>query len=387
MTNGTVLYIGGFELPDKNAASHRVLSNAKILRDLDYNVVLLGIDKSFTHFNEHDSKKKLAQGFVYYNVLYPRNLFQWLKYMVDISNIQFYLKQYSDIKLIIAYNYPAVALMKLKRAVSNKGIKVIADCTEWYSSKGIGFPKNILKFIDTTLRMRFIHKRLDGLIVISDYLKKYYARHLHVLHLPPLVDLKEEKWSTVRDIDTLRKINSIELAYSGDPSTTKEKLDKIYNILNEISNLMCVTFHIIGISEKEFINMYSNVKLQRKCSNFKIIFHGRLPHYESMKIQKQSDFTVFFRNNSRTNNAGFPTKFVESVSLKIPVITNDFSDIKKYSTMLKGIYIININKQEIGIEQIKQAIYNKDTGAPDSSFFYYTKYTEVFKNFIESIMI
>ena len=31
---GTVLYIGGFELPDKNAAAQRVVGIAKSLRDL-----------------------------------------------------------------------------------------------------------------------------------------------------------------------------------------------------------------------------------------------------------------------------------------------------------------------------------------------------------------
>lgn len=38
MHKGTILYVGGFELPDKNAAAHRVLSNAKIFRELGYNV-------------------------------------------------------------------------------------------------------------------------------------------------------------------------------------------------------------------------------------------------------------------------------------------------------------------------------------------------------------
>mgnify|MGYP004602292779 FL=1 len=30
----TLVYIGGFELPDKNAAAHRVVSNAEIFREL-----------------------------------------------------------------------------------------------------------------------------------------------------------------------------------------------------------------------------------------------------------------------------------------------------------------------------------------------------------------
>ena len=45
MNKEYILYIGGFELPDKNAAAHRVLSNAKALRDSGKNVILVGINK------------------------------------------------------------------------------------------------------------------------------------------------------------------------------------------------------------------------------------------------------------------------------------------------------------------------------------------------------
>lgn len=45
MHKGTILYVGGFELPDKNAAAHRVLSNAKIFRELGYNVVFCGVNR------------------------------------------------------------------------------------------------------------------------------------------------------------------------------------------------------------------------------------------------------------------------------------------------------------------------------------------------------
>ena len=36
--NGTVIYVGNFEMPDKNAAAHRVLNNAKIFKELEYRV-------------------------------------------------------------------------------------------------------------------------------------------------------------------------------------------------------------------------------------------------------------------------------------------------------------------------------------------------------------
>lgn len=40
-----ILYIGGFELPDKNAAAHRVLAIAKGLRDSGNEVVFMGVSK------------------------------------------------------------------------------------------------------------------------------------------------------------------------------------------------------------------------------------------------------------------------------------------------------------------------------------------------------
>ena len=38
-----IIYWGGFELPDKNAAAHRVMANAKLFRQFGYEVVFLGM--------------------------------------------------------------------------------------------------------------------------------------------------------------------------------------------------------------------------------------------------------------------------------------------------------------------------------------------------------
>ena len=53
----TLLYIGGFELPDKNAAAHRVLAISKALRDIGFNVILVGVTKSSKYKSILDSKK------------------------------------------------------------------------------------------------------------------------------------------------------------------------------------------------------------------------------------------------------------------------------------------------------------------------------------------
>ena len=41
MKGKKILYIGGFELPDKNAAAQRVVGNSYILKNLGYEIIFL----------------------------------------------------------------------------------------------------------------------------------------------------------------------------------------------------------------------------------------------------------------------------------------------------------------------------------------------------------
>lgn len=64
----------------------------------------------------------------------------------------------------------------------------------------------------------------------------------------------------------------------------------------------------------------------------KIIFWGKQLHKDSLNILKSADYSIFIREKSRLTMAGFPTKFVESVSCGVPVITSDTSDLKEFFT-------------------------------------------------------
>lgn len=75
---------------------------------------------------------------------------------------------------IICYNFPSIPLYKLYKLAKRNKIEILGDVTEWYSPKGRGILNKIIKGIDTSIRMRYIHKKLDGLIVISKFLEDYY---------------------------------------------------------------------------------------------------------------------------------------------------------------------------------------------------------------------
>jgi len=87
MSKGTILYVGGFELPDKNAAAHRVLSNGKIIRNLDYRLVFLGIDKSLEYVKNFQLSKRKIQNFECWSSPYPKKYFDWFKYLSSINQI------------------------------------------------------------------------------------------------------------------------------------------------------------------------------------------------------------------------------------------------------------------------------------------------------------
>ncbi|MCC8151715.1 MAG: hypothetical protein LIO96_09760 [Lachnospiraceae bacterium] len=91
MEKGTIIYVGGFELPDKNAAAHRVLSNGKILTELGYRVVFLGI----SHVNKEVERNEY-EGFEYWAIPYPQGLlkFAWFLCSKKICRSVEILQQY-----------------------------------------------------------------------------------------------------------------------------------------------------------------------------------------------------------------------------------------------------------------------------------------------------
>ena len=160
-----VLYIGGFTMPDGNAAAQRVLGIGKLLRECGYLVRFTGLTKSGV------TKENVIDGFQYKNYPYPNNLLLWMKYLTGYDfSIKEILKYKPDV--VILYNHPALAIEKIKRFCHKRGIKILADITEWYKPLGSLFFKTIKNF-DTNRRMTYSHKKLDGLICISSYLLNY----------------------------------------------------------------------------------------------------------------------------------------------------------------------------------------------------------------------
>lgn len=387
----TIIYIGGFEFPDKNAAAHRVLSNGKILRDLGYNVVFIGIDKSLEANSNISDTKSNIQGFDTWAIPYPKSVMDWPKYLSDIEHFQTIFELYGDVCVVVAYNYQAVALNRLKKYCWKHGCKIIADCTEWYSSKDSGLLFKMIKGTDSFLRMRIIQKQLDGLIVISNYLEEYYNKCSKIIKIPPLVDLNEEKWKA--SSDSCRD-NRVKLIYSGSPGRDKDKINYLIDILYEFRDKDNFMMEIVGLSKEQFTNDFPDYNWKLETLFQKIKFHGRVSHNQSLEILKNADVCMFIREDNLTTKAGFPTKFVESISCGIPVITTKTSDLNDYlSVGINGYFIEGIASEETK-NLLNEILFTnppkmkdlKNNYLVDNKIFYYKNYKDAFEKFLNEII-
>lgn len=315
-SKGKILYIGGFELPDKNAAAQRVIGISKGLRELGYDVIFLNsikgsmksgvVEKEYYGFKCFEYKRESDRDYLFSGKTS-------LKMIADL-----------DPNVVIAYNYPAVALQRINTYCNRRGIKCLADATEWYGATGKNLVSRLIKWADTSYRMKFVHKKLDGVIAISRYLYDYYNNTLNTVMIPPTVDVTDKKWELCGNKE--QKYTSF--VYAGSPSTSKERLDKIVDAAGIAEKEHSVRVDIVGITKEQFVEMY-NWSKDIPCSVF---FWGRVEHRKALQFVKQANWSIILRRNTRVIQAGFPTKLVESISCGTPVITNRFSNVFDYLT-------------------------------------------------------
>ena len=389
MNKGTILYIGFFSLPDKDAAACRVMNNAKILKLLGYNVIFIDEQKEYPFKNIFYSRRKINE-FTVYSLERPRNLKKYLNKMFNVNSIKPILDEINDLKMVIAYNYPAIALNQLTKTLRGK-VKICSDCTEWYSGKEYNFPLNILSKIDSFLRMRIINKKLDGIICISSFLNDYYRKKNETVFLPPLIDLKDNIWYQKKIKFSSEKIN---LIYAGNPGRCKDLIKPVVHAIFNFKYKNSITLRIVGITKEQYLKQ--NPEDAKIINMDNILFLGKVSHSENIKMVGSSDFLIFIREKNRVSMAGFSTKFVEAITSNTTVITTNTSDIKKYiKQSAKGIVLENIEELQFVLMRVYEEWINykklknrksEEEYIKPCSIFDYKNYVSDMKSWIDKLL-
>ena len=171
--------------------------------------------------------------------------------------------------------------------------------------------------------------------------------------IPPTVECSQTQSRTVsHDCDTLKFV------YAGSPGK-KDALSSIVSaIISVASSGYKVELNIAGITKEKLKDYIPNVKLNNIDKVIKC--HGLISAEAALNLVKDSDFSIVIRPDIRSVQAGFPTKFVESLSVGTPVVANLTSDLGCYLKHGVNGYICKDDSIESLVDVLIYSISNSD---------------------------
>lgn len=383
-----IVYVGNFDISNLNAAGKRVLNISKLLEKIGYKVFLVESTKKQMNINR---MKKITNNITLYSFEYPTKLYKWCFYKEKVSKL-IKIMGSLNVKYIIFYGSPTAScfISKMLKYNRNNNIISISDVVDILTPEYKNPVKWILKTIDNKNRL-WLNKQMDGLFVISNYLKNYYNNVPSVV-IPPLMEYNS---SNLNNKNNLNKY--IKIYYSGIPfrigkkncntKHLKDRIDLIVDVMTYFKN--DIKLDIYGLNKNDFLNAFPKYK-DRITDN--ISFLGNIDNKNLLKKLPEYDFSILIRNNSRAANAGFPTKISESISIFVPVITNDTSDIKKYIKDGKNGFVIDTYEKSELHDILKkiislngQEIYNMKRYCKENQLFDYRRYEDILVDFLDKI--
>ncbi|MBL3554920.1 MULTISPECIES: glycosyltransferase [Marinobacter] len=320
-----VVYVGPYGFPDGGAAARRIYGNCLSLRNAGYDVIVTSGQVSDSVEQEYDGIPVISLSERRHEHL-PTILKHLMYFSAGKSTIRWLDSLAQKPAAVILYSGYSPYLIKLLPWSKKNNVKLIFDVVEWYDPPGMLSRLLSPYYMNIELAMRFLIKKCDGLIVISNYLKSYYSPYLNnIIKVPPTADLPHFSDPRGSSVDL-----PISFVYAGTPGK-KDALPSIISaLLIAHSNGDRVELHIAGVPEDklgEFLPLHA---YGQEAINKVVKCHGILSHEDTLNLVGRSDYSILLRPNIRSVQAGFPTKFVESMALGTPVIANLTSDLGAY---------------------------------------------------------
>lgn len=339
-----ILYIIEADFSIDSAMTQRAITLARaLLMDSGFNITLLGYGYVERLEKNNIQILQINKG--------QNKIYKGLKFTFRGIEALWYIKK-NNLKpdLIIYYGCSSRFLLPLLNYSKKMKIQLIADVVEWYDYSPILLSKQWPLALDFHLGMTRLIPKCDKIITISTFLEKYYRERGKItLRIPALIDTNSHcnKELGVTDFDA----KMLNLIYAGIPGK-KDMLSPIIKsviALNKTGYLICL--HILGLSNQELKRDYGLIGQKG------IVCHGKVDQQQVKSFLQKADFSVLLRTSKRNANAGFPTKFVESLNAALPVIANYTSDLEQYLIEGYNGFVVNGCSENDLTEKLK-IVYN-----------------------------
>lgn len=235
-------------------------------------------------------------------------------------------------------------------------IPYIVEQCEWYDSSIFKFGKINPYYREHINLIERKNSRVSGVIAISRLFEEHYkSMGVKVMRMPTILDVYNTQYRS-DDFCNNKKVNVV---FAGSLGKGKENFKPIFNALRKNPYVAKgIIIDIYGATYRELLeNLDGDSELVDSISEC-VKIHGKIPQEEVENKFRQADFSVFFRPNRRSSNAGFPTKLAESMAVGTPVITNNTGDICLYLKNCVNGYVIDDVDVESSVLDIFRKILN-----------------------------
>lgn len=224
---------------------------------------------------------------------------------------------------VIVYGGGAQYMVHLRRWCRRYRIPLIADVVEWYSPHQLHGGLLGPPHLSAKIALRYHYPRCDGVIAISSYLERHYReRGRPVLRVPPTLDVRA---LALRPRGGIAAPDVLRLVYAGSPGR-KDLLPTIIRAVGALEREGArIALRVYGPTPAEVRALVGGGALPDA-----VLVRGRLAQQEVPAALQEADFSVLVRPVARFANAGFPTKFCESLANGTPVVANLTSDLGDY---------------------------------------------------------
>ena len=324
MHNALILINSYF--PTGVAMSSRMLNFGRLLRDAGWKVhVITG----------HHVNPEIQVGKIYdiegisYQVTSGRKQSSFSTFFGEkcyIDAIENYVNS-NNVDLVFT-NSACETYDSIKKLCERKGCSLFVEQCEWYDMSVYKFGRFDIRYLKTKKARDNGFDGAEGIVSISRLLNDYYTSiGKRSIRVPTILDVKNTKYRKCAD-ETKEKIR---IVFAGSLGGTKELMEPILRaLLCRAKYSKAITLDVYGPSKDEIIeNIGGNSNLLSHLDRT-VILHGRIPQDQVSEIFFQSDYLIFVRPNRRSSDAGFPTKFAESMAVGTPVITNNTGDVGLY---------------------------------------------------------
>lgn len=394
--NKIIYIIGTFKYPYGEAASTRLTMLAKAIQHVGGIVTIVTCGKQQTGASIPSAGMRDG---IPYTVLNGLGLSSASRILNGIKRFIFartsltgWLEDEKTPKpdLVILYGASAWIGSGIVNWGHHHAVPVIFDVVEWYDVHQCWGGYLGPFFYDSELFMRWVSKKGDGVIAISNYLETYYKRDgLPVIRVPGMVDLtKPLKVSVEFDIN-----KPFTVLYSGFPGK-KDMLTPLLDAAKLLSKTgKNIRFVFTGRDIEQALHQQGWEPASLKQLD-NVEFLGWLSEKDMELTKESSDAMVVFRTAGKSSLANFPQKFAEYMGSGHPVIVNNIGDMPIYvKHEINGLIVCDLSAQSVA-DAILSLAERQDRGrslglqgwTTAMKAFDYRSISEPLANFISSII-